>query len=1242
MKGFKNIYYDRNRNKLVLWKINDEGKTVKCNIKPNIEYYVSDDTGKSEVKDIWGNPVKKQISRNVYTLNKSIETANLVTCEAKLNQDLKYLQKEYGGKDLTYDMDDFQVCTIDIELAVGSDPKPFEDMVEDCDTPINLITVHFSKDDSVHTFGAHEYTGNSDEVGVYHHVPDEALLLERFIKLFRRKHVDILTGWNCLDSKSSVWLDDKIISINDALEGNITFDDGSIKRVVNTGIKTGYKIKLKDGCNVIASDSHVFPVYTKGVDSYIHPNPLLSSKEDIKVSQIDTSCRDYYMRVDLRDNKNANFSINGVDVHNDLLYLLGLLYTDGSCDRKENILMIYNKNKNIINNALHIMSEFNLRKNHITVDECYKNGRVGDDIYRARFSFKNNILNDLIHLVYNKDYRKELNLIMLSKLSYTQFTSFMSGCIDGDGWVGKNDKVIGFCNFNNDDIHKFSELLKWNGVYNVLYTNSLRIPRKIINSKFYKTLTLHHEVKHTRLTSGTFIDIKNTPSKKLKQFFYEGYYLIKVDSVESIGDVPMYDIETENHYFNTNGGIKTHNCKIFDMRYIIDRCEKLGVSVSLSPLNFYINTTEMDDFGNRRKYYKIPGISILDGRDLYKNFTFTKEVSYKLGFIGKVVTGEGKLDLDESINQSYKTNWNQFVEYNIQDVMLVKKINDKKKFIELAINLCYQALVPFESIFSSIQVITGYIVKYLHKYNLVMPDIEMSAKEHYPGGYVKGIRGIYKYLVSYDYESLYPRIMSMFNISPETLVMNPTKEQLETMDLIKTPASTLYKCDTPRGAFETEGIYYRKDIKGIVPQIVETIFNERKYFKDKMKVAKGYEKRLTPDKISENTHMDLKYVSKLYDEIISEGFDSNYYNSQQQIRKILINSIYGVLGNQYFAFYNINNAMAITIGGRDIIQYVSNSVNDYFHKYWHKTCHKYFPEFKGKTIEPITGDMVPVIDTDSNYICLDEVIQKMGLSFETDEDYRVWVDHLDQIFFKPFFKKILDIYAKKHNADNVHNFKREKIITRKLVSQKKRYADMVIENEGDVYSEPKLSITGLDIVKSSTPTYCRKNLKTALEFMLMISDRDKTADMLREMYTGFKNSPIEDISSPRRVNNYTKYAEPVDFYIDNGLRIKKGTPQHVKSSIYYNFFIKKKQLMYQYIENGSDIKYIYIKPNNSMRAATISYAGGYPKEFHDYFIIDYDTQWTKTFVNVIEDFYDVFGWGKVVLEKDNLSDFIKF
>lgn len=883
MNGYKNIYYNKYSNRITIWELDEEGKTVKRKIKPKIEYYVPDETGQSQITDIWGTPVKQQVSRSVSALKKSKELGNLTTCEANIDQDIKYLQKRYGGRDVSIDIDNYNVCCIDIEVEVGDDPKPFDVMVEECDNVVNLITVHYSKTGKTYTWGNKEYTGDyreTDPDWTYYYIPDEKRMLESFIKHFRRQHVDIITGWNA---------------------------------------------------------------------------------------------------------------------------------------------------------------------------------------------------------------------------------------------------------------------------------------------------------------------------------------------------------------------------KYFDMRYLIDRTEVLDIDLSFSPIDIYEEMHDRDNFDNKRKWYKIAGISQLDGKALYENFTYTKEVSYSLNYIGMKVCKEGKLDLDDAINKAYETNWNQFVEYNIQDVLLVNKIEAKKKFIELTITLCTQAMIPFEGVFSSIKVITGYMLSYLHKFGLVMPDVDRGEKEPYPGAFVKAIRGVYKYLVSYDFASLYPTIIRMFNISPETLVMNPEEDEIP--NLIKTPGSILYECETPKGKFAVSGIYYKKDKQGILPKIVETIYFERVDFKDKAKCAFGIDKGYTVEQIATNQHWSLEKAQKIYDEVKREGFSEAYYDSQQMIRKILINSMYGVLGNRFFSFYNIKNAMAITIAGRDVIEYVSDAVNDYFHGYWHKTFWKHFPEYehlKGK-VPQIKGDMIPVVDTDSNYICLDEVIDGLGLKFKNDEEYRLWVDDFDTRFLTPFFQKILKIYAKKYNAENLHDFKREKIITRKLVLKKKKYADIVIENEGKVYPEPKLSITGIDIVKTTTASFFKDASEKILKSMLVDDDQDKVQDMLRDYKDKFMEADIPDISAPRSVNNYTKYAEDLETYINHGeVFIKPKTPIHVRASINYNFLVKNKKMMYPFIGNGSKVKTVFVNPNNILQTEIISYVGSYPEEFKEIFKVDYETQWYKGFIKMIEDFYDAFDWGDVILEKTNINKFVVF
>ena len=886
MYGFKNLYYDKFTNSLTVWDINDDGQAVKKKIKPTIDYYVLDAEGDYKYKDIFGNNVKQQVSRSVFAMRKAIEMANVKTCEANIDQETKYLQKKYANKKIEIDMDHFQICTIDIEVEIGEDPKPFDQFVEECACPVNLITVHYSKDNKTFTFGNKPYTGDykdKDPSWTYHYIPDEKRMLEVFIKHFRRKNVDIITGWNS---------------------------------------------------------------------------------------------------------------------------------------------------------------------------------------------------------------------------------------------------------------------------------------------------------------------------------------------------------------------------KHFDLRYLIDRTEKLDIDLSFSPINVYEEMFDKVKFGDHEiklKYYKIAGISQLDGLQLYKNFTFTKEVSYKLGYIGQRVCKEGKIALDDSINLAYNTNWNQFVEYNIQDVTLVCKIENAKKFIQLTIELCTQAMIPFDSVFSSIKVITGYMLNYLHQYGLVMPDVQKGVKEKYPGAFVKAIRGVYKHLISYDFASLYPTIIRMFNISPETLVEFPDEEDIP--NLIKTPASILYECDTPKGHFSVSGIYYKKDVEGILPKIVTKIYFERVEFKDKAKAAFGIANKYSIEQTAKDQHWSLEKTRRLYDEVMAEGYSEAYYDSQQQIRKILINSMYGVLGNRFFSFYNIKNAMAITIAGRDVIEYVSDNVNRYFKTKWHETFWKYFPEYahlKGK-LKPIENDMIPVVDTDSNYICLDEVIKGLGLTFESNEDYRRWADKFDTVFLTPFFNKILKLYAKKYNAENLHDFKREKIVPRKLVLKKKKYADIVIENEGKVYPEPKLSITGIDMVKTTMPSFFKDASKSILHSMLVDDDRDKIVDMLRDYKERFMKEDIFNISAPRSVNNYDKYSEDVETYISNGeVYFKSKTPQHVKASMLYNFLIKKKKLMYPFVGNGSQIRVVYVNKNNILQTEIIAYVGNYPVEFTDYFKIDYNTQWYKNFIKLVEDFYDAFGWGNVILEKTNIEEFVVF
>lgn len=360
------------------------------------------------------------------------------------------------------------------------------------------------------------------------------------------------------------------------------------------------------------------------------------------------------------------------------------------------------------------------------------------------------------------------------------------------------------------------------------------------------------------------------------------------------------------------------NVDTFDLKYIINRCQNLGVDYSdLSP----VGKVEVKKNG----HCFIAGITILDYIDLYKKFSYTPQPSYKLEYICQYEIKKGKKHYEGSIFDIYKTNWNLFVEYNIVDTVLIGELEGKRKFIDLAINLCTESRTPLEKVVSSIWVIEGYILRYLHRYNKIMPDRQSSDDNEYSeneeddellGGYVEAHPGFYKYLLSFDVESLYPHMIMMFNISPETKIKNPESSE----GLIKTPI---------------DGVYYSKNV-GILPEIVETIFKERKAFKTKMFEAEA----------AGNEEL------------------TEYYDSMQMVRKILINSMYGVLSNKFFHFYDNDNASVITWGGRELIQFLSQSANKYLKDFLPTTISKIFADLKVDSSK-ISEKSVCVIDTDS-------------------------------------------------------------------------------------------------------------------------------------------------------------------------------------------------------------------------------------------------------------------------------------
>lgn len=667
----------------------------------------------------------------------------------------------------------------------------------------------------------------------------------------------------------------------------------------------------------------------------------------------------------------------------------------------------------------------------------------------------------------------------------------------------------------------------------------------------------------------------------------------------------------------------------FDVQYILNRKEKLDIKENLNTLNRYYHNIRTiishDKDGRQMKrdvyYCRIPGLNILDSLELYKKFTFETLESYSLNSVAQHLELEGKLELEGQVNNEWKNNWNRFVEYNVQDVILLIQIEEKKKHIQLAVQFASESLIPIDRVFSSIATVEGYILRDLHKNNMVMSDKkkqdvdewrekklykcdgelqnvlegEKTFKPFYvKGGHVSAIPGVYNNVLSFDITSLYPHNMIQYNVSPETKVFNPSQERINRGDLIKTPIN---------------GVYYLKNKKGIIPQVVQKIFNERKEFKK----------------------LKFKYLNEGNKEL------GEYYDSQQHIRKILINSVYGIVCTKHSHFFDVDNARVITRAGRTLIRFLSETTNNYVKECWHKISKKYFTNLK--TYFKIKKNVIFLEDTDSNFLCLDEVKK----NYAPDMDLLKFMYKMEEIL-TPFYEKILKIRADKFNAEQVINFKREKIISKQLVLAKKKYITLTLQNEDEIYDEPKLKATGGEIVKSDVPSLCRKLIKDVVGVIFEGDEPNKNKVMkkLKEIKKSFIKQKKEEISFNKSVNEYTKYAKSTKEYIEHGnLVIKKGTPIHVRASMNYNYMIEKLNLPYMQVNNGTKIRFVYVDPRNVLGTDVIAFIGNWPKEFNKYFKIDFKLQFQKSFLNGIQRMFDVLNWGEINFKSGGLDRFSK-
>jgi len=628
------------------------------------------------------------------------------------------------------------------------------------------------------------------------------------------------------------------------------------------------------------------------------------------------------------------------------------------------------------------------------------------------------------------------------------------------------------------------------------------------------------------------------------------------------------------------------NVKFFDIPYLVNRINRvLGLESvkKFSPWGM-VDHRKVNKRGQEATTYNLAGIQTLDYLDLFQKFGYTygAQESYKLDHIAKVVLGEKKLSYEEhsSLFSLYLNDHQKFIDYNIKDVELVDRIEDKLGLITLALTMAYRGGVNYGDTFGTTAIWDSIIYRDLSTQKIAVPFQEDKVKTPYPGGYVKDPQvGINDWVVSFDLNSLYPSLIMQYNMSPETIASGELSDY-DVDSILKN-----HTIVNNRGkAVSANGQYFNIDKKGILPKIIEQMYGERVQIKKAMIKA---QKEL--QKVDKNDKQEVYRIER--DIAINE-------NRQMSI-KILLNSLYGALGNKYFRFFDQRIAEGITLSGQLTIRWAEEAINTYLNK-----------------VLKTKKDYVLAIDTDSVYVCLNDLVKAVNPSNPIDFLDTVCREKLEPVLEEAY----KELYGIMGGIENKMVMGREVIADRGLWTAKKRYILNVHDNEGVRYAEPKLKIMGIEAIKSSTPAPCREALKEIFKVIMHSSESDvqKSIEHFRQY---FRTLEPNDIAFPRGITNLTSFQDRNTIY-------RKGTPIHARGGILYNKLIDDLSLgkRYNKINNGEKIKFIYLRTPNPIKENVISFLDYLPTEFGLNKYIDHETQFQKTFLDPIEPILDAIGW----------------
>ena len=659
----------------------------------------------------------------------------------------------------------------------------------------------------------------------------------------------------------------------------------------------------------------------------------------------------------------------------------------------------------------------------------------------------------------------------------------------------------------------------------------------------------------------------------------------------------------------------------YDIPYIINRINKVWdddkKANELSPVDrlFFKENASVNKLGRQIDRWYIKGISILDYMDLYSTFSLGDRESYALNYIAEYELGEGKIAFGStSLSRLADEDWMKFVDYNIQDVRLLIKLEDKLKFIKLIRNLSYKGFIPFEKATGKVSLITGAVAHQALKQKMLIPTFnEEKIKKDFAGGFVyQPVPGLYEDLVTYDANSLYPNTIITLNISTETKVgkivgfeKDKIQVRLTNDKILSFTKDNFKKFVTDQQLSVTKAnILYTQKFKGVVPNLIDKLYSERISAKNKMLEAK---KKLEKSK-------DHEEIRHLKEEIIDNDTLQNTY-------KVFLNSIYGVFSQKYSPLFDIDHAESVTLTGQAVVKTGAKLVHDFL------------------TEKGFVGDVHDVCvysDTDSVYFCFSKFFGNNGIVLSKNNEITPEANQ----FIKDvgdYLNKSINEWAKFElkSIDPRYFFKREKICDVALLQAKKFYILHILDKEGVKTNE--FEYKGIEVAKSIISKEVKELIKDVIESAIISKDRKQAGHLFQQGYEKFCNMTPEEIATRKKVNRYEEYSSKVT---ESGA-FGKGTPYQHKAAINFNTLIKTLELTdkYQAIQSGTKTKIVYCKKNR-FNYDVLGFNDEYPKEILDYIKPDYKMMFEKNVAPVISRIFTIIGWPTPAIGCEEHTDLI--